>query len=242
MFHIMSSSFRQNTSLESSIFARHMGHSFNVLKRHPATHFLHRHMCLHGKSMTCFVDSSHTMQRFLLSSASCGAESTIPANRSLEEPAAISAVGVSISLAKGDRLNEEKLIDSVLVGIAFWHGPRIVKSLMPLHSSLSSPLSSRPPLPPGEGSDFVAQGTNISSSLISSANMCLDCPSLIEGAMVLNDGIGGSDALINPDPPRGKALPHGRSVYLQRLPRHFWLPFHPMLGGDCLQVHLHKVR
>jgi hypothetical protein len=47
------------------------------------------------------------------------AGSTIPANRSLEEPAAISAVGVSISFSKGDRVNEEKFIDSVLVGVAF---------------------------------------------------------------------------------------------------------------------------
>jgi hypothetical protein len=59
------------------------------------------------------------MQRFSLSSASCGAGSTIPDNRSLEEPSAISAVGVSISFSKGDRVNEEKFIDSVLVGVAF---------------------------------------------------------------------------------------------------------------------------
>ena len=105
--------------MESSIFARHIGHSFNVLKRNPAAQFLHRHMCLHGKSMTCFFDSSHTMQRFSTSFASCGAGSTIPANRSLEVPAAISEVGVGISFAKGDRLNEEEFIDSVLVGVAF---------------------------------------------------------------------------------------------------------------------------
>ena len=51
-------------------FARHIhGHSFNVLKRQPTAQFLHRHICLRGKSTTCFFDSSHTTQRYSSSSA-----------------------------------------------------------------------------------------------------------------------------------------------------------------------------
>ncbi len=50
----------------------------------------------------------HTQcRRFSTSFASRGAGSTIPANHSLEVPAAIYEVGVSILLAKGDRLNEK---------------------------------------------------------------------------------------------------------------------------------------